>query len=73
MNSILRSPGPEDSAPITLPEETAALEEMAEQKAAGPDGLHLRLLRMLLPVEVCRDLIEMQFSFDCCSAVLACG
>jgi ribonuclease HI len=65
LNSILRSPGPEseDSSPITVAEVKSALEEMAAGKAAGPDGLHPRLLRML-PVEalstVCR-LFERSF------------
>ena len=49
VNGILRSPGPEpgDCAPITVSEVRAALENMAEGKAAGPDDLHPRLLRML--------------------------
>ena len=65
VNGVLRSPGPEpeDSAPITLTEVKAALEEMAEGKAAGPDGLHPRLLRML-PAEalvIVRMLFELSF------------
>jgi ribonuclease HI len=60
VNSILRSPGPEpeDSVAITLPEVRAALEEMAEGKAAGPDGLHPRLLKML-PVEALSVVCEL--------------
>ena len=52
VNGVLRSPGPEpeDSAPITLSEVSVALADMEEGKAAGPDGLHPRLLGML-PVE----------------------
>ena len=65
VNSILRSPGPEpeDSAPITVAEVQLALDEMVGGKAAGPDGLHPRLLKML-PAEalvVVRDLFECSF------------
>ena len=49
VNGVLRSPGPEpeDSAPITVSEVRAAWKCLAEGKAAGPDGLHPRLLRKL--------------------------
>ena len=65
VNGILRSlgPEPEDSAAITLVEVQEALKEMDEGKAAGPDGLHPRLLKML-PVEalsVVRELFECSF------------
>ena len=65
VNRILRSPGPEpeDSAPISLAEVRLALDEMAGSKAAGPDGLHPRLLKML-PSEallLVRDLFECSF------------
>ena len=65
VNSILRSPGPEpeDSSPITLAEVQLALDEMAGGKAAGPDGIHPRLLKML-PTEalvIVRDLFECSF------------
>ena len=49
VNGALRSPGPEpgDSASITISEVRSALKSMAAGKAAGPDGLHPRLLRKL--------------------------
>lgn len=65
MNRILRSRGPEreDSAAVTIPEVEAALAEITESKAAGQDGLHQRLLK-LLPVDamsvVCK-LFELLF------------
>ncbi|MEL7520288.1 MAG: reverse transcriptase family protein, partial [Cyanobacteria bacterium J06553_1] len=62
INSALRSPGPEpeDSAPITPAEVRRALDEMAQGKAAGPDGIPPELLKMLPDeaLEVVRGMFE---------------
>ena len=49
LNACLRSEGPEpeDSVPITLEEVEAALTALDGGRAAGPDGVHPRLLKEL--------------------------
>ena len=69
VNAMLREVGPEpaDSCEIGVEEVRAAQMEMEEGKAAGPDGLHPRLL-CRLPVDVLwvvRDLFEASFRSRC--------
>ena len=65
VNGELRKEGPEpeESAPITVEEVSAALKEMDGSKAAGPDGLHPRLLKNLpgVALEAVRAIFEGSF------------
>ena len=65
MNARLRAEGPqpEDSMPISIEEVEAALAAMDGGRAAGPDGVHPRLLKELPreALEVIRVLFDRSF------------